>query len=78
MQIIGGPGSPHHDEMSVGEYSRAETVASQTIDSLLNRIEDCKAILLDPNIDVAKQAETARLIEQLASAAMADKNLETL
>ena len=77
--VIGGPGSPRHDDnMSIGEYSRAETVASATLDSILTRIEDCKATLLDPNTDVVKQAETAKLIEQLASAAMAVKRLETL
>ena len=66
------------DDMSTGEMSRAETVASQTLDSLLNRIEECKTKLLDPNIDPVQQAETAKLIEQLASAAMAVKQLEGL
>jgi uncharacterized Zn finger protein (UPF0148 family) len=78
--VIGGPseGDYEPDNISLGEVSRAETVATQTLDSLLNRIEECKTILLDPRSDYVKQAETARLIEQLASAAMAVKKLEAM
>lgn len=58
--------------------SRAGTVASETMDSILSRIEDCKAMLMDPDVDVETQAETANLIEKLAKAAVAVRKMEEL
>ena len=69
--------------MSDGGQSRAESVASEALDAILTRIEDCKVQLatgpesLNAN-DIAKQVEVAGLIEKLASAAVAVKKLEGL
>ena len=57
---------------------RAGSLSSQTLDSILSRIEDCKEKLMDPNIDAEAQAETANLIEKLAQAAVAVRKLEEL
>jgi hypothetical protein len=80
--VVGSPSEfdHHNDNRSVAfdEVSRACTVASQTMDSILSRIEDCKEKLMDPNSDVETQLESANLIERLAKAAVAVKKLEDL
>ena len=69
--------------MSDGGQSRAESVASEALEAILTRIEDCKDQLnMRPDSmtsqDVAKQGEMAALIEKLASAAVAVKKLEEI
>ena len=69
--------------MSDGGQSRAESVASEALEAILTRIEDCKDQLnMRPDSmtsqDVAKQVEMAALIEKLASAAVAVKKLEEI
>jgi uncharacterized Zn finger protein (UPF0148 family) len=78
--FIGGPSADKDmDDRSVeSEFSRAETVASQTIDSLLTRIEDAQMSLLAPGSSAKQQAESAQLIEKLATAAIAMRKLEEL
>lgn len=78
--VVGGPQDDHNDndDCSLGGASRASTVATQTLDTILGRIEMAKTILMDPRTDGKKQMETANLIERLASAACAMKKLESL
>ena len=68
--------------MSDGAQSRAESVASDALDAILSRIEECKASLVSPGAagaqDIAKQVEMAGLIEKLASAAVAVRKLEEM
>jgi len=53
------------------------STASHTLNAILNKIEDCKAQLNDPRQSSAKKEESARLIEKLASAAVAVQRLES-
>jgi uncharacterized Zn finger protein (UPF0148 family) len=78
--VVGGPQDAlnDHDDYSLGGASRASTVATQTLDSILGRIEDAKETLMDPRTDAKKQLEAANLIERLAAAACAMKKLESL
>jgi hypothetical protein len=77
VMIVGGPADRNFDDqMSVGDGSRANSVASEAMDSILDRIEQCKTNLSDPNTDLATQLQTANLMEKLASAALAVKKLE--
>ena len=79
--VVGGPGDDNQhfsDEASFGAASRASSVASETLDSILCRIEECKEVLLDPETNSEKQSETAALIEKLAAAAVAMKKLEDM
>jgi uncharacterized Zn finger protein (UPF0148 family) len=75
--VVGDP-SDFDDNKSFGEMSRAETVASETLDSILTRIDQCKTILLSEDADVESQLEAANLIEKLAQAAVAVKKLEDI
>jgi hypothetical protein len=80
--------SPHHggyiytggpsDVGSLGEMSRAESVASQALDTILDRIDAAKATLLRDDVTVKEQLEAANLIEKLAQAAVAIKTLEKI
>lgn len=63
---------------SLGEMSRAESVATDALDSILDRIDAAKAILLRDDITVKEQLEAANLIEKLAQAAVAVKALERI
>ena len=58
--------------------SRAESVASEALDSILCRIETCKAKLTSDDVDMQTQLATADLIEKLAKAAVAVKQLEKI
>lgn len=81
VHIVGGPADFQRrrgGSVSGDSVSRAGTVASETMDSILSRIEDCKAMLMDPDVDVETQAETANLIEKLAKAAVAVRKMEEL
>ena len=62
---------------SEGLRSRAETVTSEALDVILERIGECKTVLTTSD-DVNQQREMAGLIEQLASAAVAVKKLEDM
>mmetsp|Transcript_7713 Transcript_7713/g.12778 ORF Transcript_7713/g.12778 Transcript_7713/m.12778 type:complete len:280 (+) Transcript_7713:3-842(+) len=67
--------------ISEGGYSKTETVASDALDTILTRIEDCKSVLASTpktEEDFAKQLEMAGMIEKLASAAVAVRKLEEL
>ena len=58
--------------------SRAESIASDVLESIYVRIEQCKAKLLDPNNSMEDQLATADLMEKLARAALAMKAIETI
>ncbi|VEU35889.1 unnamed protein product [Pseudo-nitzschia multistriata] len=62
------------DDMSVA--SRASTVASDALESIYDRIDACKEKLLDPNNTLDEQIATASLLERLAQAAVAVKEME--
>jgi hypothetical protein len=67
--------------MSDGGISKAETVAAEALDTILTRIQDCKAVLAttpQTEADFAKQLEMAGMIEKLASAAVAMRKLEEM
>ena len=76
--------SQDRDEVSVmsdGGYSKAESVASEALDAILDRMEQCKAALVPKDgepFDINKQMQVANLLEKLASAAVAVKKLEEL
>ncbi len=72
--FTGGPS----DMTSLGEMSRAESVATDALDSILDRIDAAKAILLRDNVSIHEQLAAASLIEKLAQAAVAVKNLERM
>eukprot|EP00934_Nitzschia_sp_Nitz4_P002837 Nitzschia sp. Nitz4//scaffold139_size61406//21186//24205//NITZ4_006453-RA/size61406-snap-gene-0.10-mRNA-1//-1//CDS//3329535831//2827//frame0 len=80
--VEGGPTDighvPSSDSQTVGDASRAESVATEALDSILDRIERAKAKLLRDDISVQEQVDTANLIEKLAQAAVAVKALEKL
>jgi uncharacterized Zn finger protein (UPF0148 family) len=63
--------------MSDSGQSRAGTVCSDALSTILDRIEDCKTTLETSN-DVMEQVEMANLIEKLAAAAVSMKKLEDL
>jgi hypothetical protein len=56
----------------------AKTVGTETLDSILIRIEQCKTTLQSGDADVPSQLAAATLIEKLAQAAVAVKKLEDL
>ena len=64
------------DDVSV--LSRASTVASDALESIYDRIDQCKKKLLDPNNSLDEQIATATLLEKLAQAAVAVKEMEVL
>ncbi|KAL3908104.1 MAG: hypothetical protein SGARI_003214 [Bacillariaceae sp.] len=81
--IVGGPLSGgarrhHHGNGSVSGMSRAESVASDALESIYVRIDQCKAKLLDPKNTIEEQLATADLMEKLAKAAVAMKAMENL
>ncbi len=85
--IVGGPLSngftsrrhqQHHDNRSTGGMSRAESVASEALDSIYVRIDECKKKLMDPKNSIQDQLVTADLMEKLAKAAVAMKAMETI
>jgi uncharacterized Fe-S cluster-containing protein len=86
--IVGGPffggattAARHYRQdsnRSVGGMSRAESIASDVLESMYVRIEQCKAKLLDPNNSMEDQLATADLMEKLARAALAMKAIETI
>jgi len=89
--IVGGPlagGNRHHqrnnahqpndDEYSAGGASRASTVASLALETIYERIDACKQKLLDPSNNIDEQIATASLLEKLATAAVAVKEMEQL
>lgn len=57
--------------------SRAETVATEALDAILDRLGECRSVLTK-STDIAQQKEMASLIEQLASAAVAVKKMEEM
>lgn len=57
--------------------SRAETVATEALDAILDRMGECRSVLTK-STDIAQQKEMASLIEQLASAAVAVKKMEEM
>ena len=57
--------------------SRAETVATEALDAILDRIGECRSVLTS-STDISQQKEMASLIEQLASAAVAVKKMEEM
>mmetsp|Transcript_24566 Transcript_24566/g.51906 ORF Transcript_24566/g.51906 Transcript_24566/m.51906 type:complete len:1230 (+) Transcript_24566:184-3873(+) len=76
--IVGGPMAREsrrlRDDMSVA--SRASTVASDALESIYDRIDACKKKLLDPKNTLDEQIATASLLERLAQAAVAVKEME--
>ena len=82
--IIGGPSagpsSPRmrDDDYSAGGASRCSTVASEALESIYEKIEACKDKLLDPSNNLDEQLATASLLEKLATAAVAVKEMELL
>lgn len=86
IRVIGGPSpsagryggmrSPRSDAGSV--YSRASTVASEAMESIYDRIDQCKLKLLDPSNNLDEQIATAALLEKLAQAAVAVREMEVV
>lgn len=78
--LTGGHATRHHrnDSRSVGGMSRAESVASDALESIYFRIDQCKAKLMDPQNTIEEQLATADLMEKLAKAAVAMKAMETI
>jgi uncharacterized Zn finger protein (UPF0148 family) len=67
--------------ISDGGFSKAETIVMEALDTILLRIEECKAVLAttpQTEADFAKQMEMASMIEKLASAAVAVRKLEEM
>jgi uncharacterized Zn finger protein (UPF0148 family) len=64
------------DDMSIS--SRASSVASDALETIYDRIDQCKMKLLDPNNNLDEQIATAALLEKLAQAAVAVKEIEYL
>ena len=54
------------------------TVASETLDSIFTRTEQCKTTLLSDDAEVSSQLAAANLIEKLAHAVVAVKKLKDL
>lgn len=79
-QLVGS--RRHQDEASVlsDDVSHAMSVASDTLGAIMSRIEEAKAQLEEnsQSKDVESQVELAKLIEKLASAAVAVRKLEEL
>lgn len=66
-------------DKSVGHgSSNSFSSASMSLDNILNKIENCKATLMDDDISVEQQVAAAELIEKLSKAALAVKNLEDM
>ena len=63
---------------SLGEVSRVSSVATDALDSILDRIDAAKATLLRDDVTVQEQLQAANLIEKLAQAAVAVKALEKM
>jgi uncharacterized Zn finger protein (UPF0148 family) len=85
--VVGGPlagksSAPRHhftsDTGSIGGASRASTVASDALESIYVRIDECKAKLMDPTNSITEQLATADLLEKLAKAAVAVRAMEKL
>ncbi|KAG7337904.1 hypothetical protein IV203_022434 [Nitzschia inconspicua] len=78
--LAGGTSARHYrnDSRSIGGMSRAESVASDALESIYIRIDQCKAKLMDPNHTMEEQLATADLLEKLAKAAVAIKAMETI
>mmetsp|Transcript_11466 Transcript_11466/g.26583 ORF Transcript_11466/g.26583 Transcript_11466/m.26583 type:complete len:968 (+) Transcript_11466:1-2904(+) len=85
--IVGGPMSPRKktgllsprsatDANSVN--SHAGTVGSEALESLYDRIDQCQKKLLDPSSNLDEQIATAALLEKLAQAAVAVREMEIL
>ena len=70
----GGPS----DVTSLGEMSRAESVATDALDTILDRIDAAKATLLRDDVTIQEQLAAASLIEKLAQAAVAVKAMEKM
>ena len=71
--------SSQNDDMSVSSrVSRASSVASDALESIYDRIDQCKKKLLDPRSNLDEQIATAALLEKLAQAAVAVKEMEYL
>ena len=69
--------SPQNDDVSVSSrVSRASSVASDALESIYDRIDQCKKMLMDPSNNLDEQIATAALLEKLAQAAVAVKELE--
>jgi uncharacterized Zn finger protein (UPF0148 family) len=68
----------HSDTGSIGGASRASTCASDALESIYIRIDECKAKLMDPTNSITDQLATADLLEKLAKAAVAVRNMERL
>lgn len=66
------------DVTSLGDVSRAESVATDALDSILDRIDAAKSILLRDDVSIQEQLAAANLIEKLAQAAVAVKKLERM
>ena len=62
----------------VSQSSRASAVANDALESILGRIEDCKATLAKPGLDIETQLKTADLMEKLAAAAVTMQKLEEM
>jgi len=88
--IVGGPmagGNRYHqrnntyqpkDDDESSAVSRASTVASLALETIYRRIDACKQKLLDPMNNIDEQIATASLLEKLATAAVAVKEMEQL
>lgn len=77
--IVGGPAD--FDNKSCGDMSRvsrAESVASDALDCILDQIELSKTRLANEDLSLKDQLATAETIEKLATAAVAMKKLEKL
>jgi len=68
---------PKDDDES-SAVSRASTVASLALETIYRRIDACKQKLLDPMNNIDEQIATASLLEKLATAAVAVKEMEQL
>ena len=63
--------------MSDGGQSRIETVCSDALSAILDKLEDCKSTL-SRSTDIMEQVEMANLISKLASAAVGLKKMDEM
>ena len=59
------------------DLSRIETVCSDALSAILDKLEDCKSTL-SRSTDIMEQVEMANLISKLASAAVGLKKMDEM
>jgi uncharacterized Zn finger protein (UPF0148 family) len=84
--VVGGPLSATHryhsrsghnaETKSISEVSRASSVASEALESIYAKIDQCKVTLMDATNTIDDQLAAADLLEKLAKAALAVRAME--